>query len=98
MDFSIVTACGECCEGCAKKREGTCPGCIEAEGRVPEWAESGQCRIYACARAHGVSFCGLCGEFPCEKLPAMIPWNPKATEHLAALRDQYRAQYPEERQ
>lgn len=30
-------------------------------------------QVPACARSHGVSFCGLCGEFPCEKLPQMIP-------------------------
>ena len=27
-----------------KKIEGSCPGCIEADGRVPEWAESGMCK------------------------------------------------------
>ena len=39
-DFTTITACGECCVGCSKKIEGSCPGCIEADGRVPEWAES----------------------------------------------------------
>ncbi len=48
IDFTTVTACGECCLGCSKKESGTCPGCIEAKGKVPEWAESGICRIYAC--------------------------------------------------
>ena len=40
-DFSTITACGECCVGCSKKIAGDCPGCIEADGRVPEWEGSG---------------------------------------------------------
>ena len=88
-DFSTLTACGECCVGCSKKLNGSCPGCIEADGRVPEWAESGRCKIHACARDHGVQFCGLCELFPCEKLPAMIPWNADIIDHLSALRDEY---------
>ena len=88
-DFSTLTACGECCVGCSKKLNGSCPGCIEADGRVPEWAESGRCKIHACARDHGVQFCGLCELFPCEKLPAMIPWNADIIDHLSAIRDEY---------
>lgn len=88
-DFTTITACGECCVGCTKKIEGSCPGCIEADGRVPEWAESGRCKVHACAREHGVQFCGLCREFPCEKLPAMISWNANIIDHLTALRDEY---------
>lgn len=41
IDFTTVTACGECCIGCAKKIDGICKGCIEADGYVPEWAGSG---------------------------------------------------------
>ncbi len=85
IDFTTLTACGECCIGCAKKQRGDCPGCIEADGRVPEWAQSGQCRVHACARSHGVSFCGLCSEFSCEKLPQMIPWNPNILSHMREL-------------
>ena len=88
-DFTTITACGECCVGCTKKQEGVCPGCIEADGRVPEWAESGRCRVHACAREHGVQFCGICKEFPCKKLPTMISWNANIIEHLTALRDEY---------
>ena len=47
-DFTLITACGECCTGCAKKADGRCPGCIESDGRVPEWAASG---ITACSSA-----------------------------------------------
>ncbi len=90
-DFSRLTACGECCDGCAKKQAGNCPGCIEAKGRVPEWAQSGVCRVYACVKAHGVSFCGLCERFPCEELEQLIPWNPDIVRRLSKLRDEYRS-------
>ena len=86
-DFSAVTACGECCTECPKKKDGRCPGCIEADGRVPEWAESGRCKIHACTREHHVRFCGLCGEFPCGRLPSLAHWNPGIVERMTALRD-----------
>ena len=89
-DFSTITACGECCAECPKKLDGRCPGCIEADGRVPEWAESGRCRVHACTREHRVQFCGLCAEFPCEKLPQMIFWNHGIIEKMTALRDEFR--------
>lgn len=92
IDFATITACGECCVGCSKKERGECPGCIEADGHVPEWAESGRCKIHTCAREHGVQFCGLCSEFPCEKLPSMISWNPNIIEHLTHLRKEYEKQ------
>ena len=94
IDFSTVTACGECCTKCAKKVSGECPGCIEADGRVPEWAGSGRCKIHACAREHGVQFCGLCREFPCSKIPELIPWNPDVITHLTYLKDEYERQNP----
>ena len=89
-DFSTITACGECCAECPKKLDGRCPGCIEADGRVPEWAGSGRCKVHACAKEHHAPFCGLCEAFPCEKLPSLISWNPGIIEHMAALRDEYR--------
>ena len=92
-DFDHITACGERCIGCSKKKDGICPGCNEAEGRVPEWAESGVCRIYACCREHNAKFCGLCAEFPCEKLPQTIHWNKDIVSHMKLLRDEYNLQY-----
>ena len=89
-DFSTITACGECCTGCRKKLDGRCPGCIEADGRVPEWAESGRCKVHACTRNHHVQFCGLCAEFPCAELPSLISWNPDIVERMTALRNEYR--------
>ena len=62
-DFSTITACGECCVVCSKKIDGLCPGCIEADGRVPEWAQSGMCKVHACCKEHNARFCGLCSVF-----------------------------------
>ncbi len=90
-DFAKLTACGECCENCTKKQTGFCPGCIEADGHVPEWAESGQCRIHACVTRHHIPFCGLCECFPCRELPMLVPLNPEIVHHMAALRDEYLA-------
>ena len=92
IDFSVITACGENCAGCAQKKAGECPGCIEADGVVPEWAESGRCKIHTCARKHGVQFCGLCKEFPCERIPVLVPWNPDIISHLTYLKDEYERQ------
>ena len=89
-DFSVITACGGCCVQCSKKLSGLCPGCMKADGHVPEWAESGECKVFACARDHYVQFCGLCPEFPCEKLPRLIFWNPDIVEQMTALRNEYR--------
>lgn len=89
IDFSQITACGECCEGCGKKTSGQCKGCIGSDGHCEEWAQSGGCPIHKCAREHGVQFCGLCGAFPCRWLKEKIVWNPNAIEHLAELARQY---------
>ncbi len=88
-DFSTITACGESCVACPKKTDGSCQGCMEADGRVPEWTASGRCRVHACTRDHHVQFCGLCTEFPCEKLPVMIPWNPDIIKQMTALKSEY---------
>ncbi len=85
--FDGITACGENCSGCAKKVQGLCSGCRETDGHCQEWAGTGRCPIHACVQAHGALFCGLCECFPCDKLPALLPWNPTAKEHLAALAD-----------
>ena len=90
IDFTKITACGECCVGCKKKDDGLCEGCIETDGHCKEWAESGQCVIHKCAKEHSVQFCGLCNEFPCEDLPKKIHWNPNIIEHLTALAKAYR--------
>lgn len=90
IDFSRITACGECCDKCKKKLEGICKGCIETDGYVPEWSDSGRCKVHACTRKHGVKFCGICEKFPCEELTTIIHWNPNIVEHFSNLARQYK--------
>ena len=60
MDFTKITACGECCVGCKKRDDGICQGCIESDGYCTEWEKSNGCPIHKCAKEHNVQFCGLC--------------------------------------
>ncbi len=95
IDFTTLTACGECCGGCSKKADGLCRGCIEMDGYVPEWAQSGRCKVHACARKHGVPFCGLCDEFPCGDIQNIIHWKSDVIQQMKALADGYK-QHSEE--
>ena len=89
IDFTTITACGECCEGCRKKEEGICEGCIESDGHCKEWAQSDGCPIHSCAREHNVQFCGLCNEFPCDWLIQKVVWKQNVIEELTELADLY---------
>ena len=89
IDFTKITACGECCVGCKKKEEGICGGCIETDGQCKEWSQSGGCPIYLCARQHNIQFCGLCEEFPCEWLVNKVTWNPNIVQDLSKLAEIY---------
>lgn len=89
IDIRSITPCGECCEGCGKKADGLCRGCRETDGHCEEWAGSGVCPAYACAREHGALFCGVCEHFPCDHLP-MLKWRPDCIRELTELAQQYR--------
>ncbi len=92
IDFTKITACGECSVGCKKKETGLCEGCIESDGNCKEWAESKGCPIHECARQHSVQFCGLCDEFPCSFLVKKITWNTNIIEDLTVLANEYNRQ------
>lgn len=85
IDFTKITACGECCVGCKKKETGLCKGCIESDGHCKEWTQSKGCPIHKCAGQHKVQFCGLCPEFPCDWLPEKVTWNPNIVNDLTNL-------------
>lgn len=91
-DFTQITACGECCAGCQKKENGFCEGCIESDGHCKEWAGSKGCPIHKCAKQHGVSFCGLCSEFPCDWLVEKVTWNKNIVKDLTKLAQIYDTQ------
>lgn len=89
LPLEMITACGECCDGCKKKAEGICLGCIESDGRCYEWKESGQCPIHKCAREHEVQFCGLCHEFPCKWLVNKVTWKKNLVAELTKLAERF---------
>lgn len=92
-DFSRLTPCGECCDGCQKKETGHCSGCLETGGHCEEWNASGVCPTFACCKEHDVPFCGLCPEFPCDHLP-MLKWRPDCIRELTELSEAYRQLHP----
>ncbi len=95
IDLSKITACGECCDGCKKKADGICKGCIEADGYVPEWEESGRCKVHECTRKQGVQFCGLCEKFPCDDITKIVHWNSDIIKNQTILRDKFKEQQKE---
>lgn len=88
-NFSSITACGEDCTGCAKRAKGLCGGCRELDGYCPEWAQSGRCPVHACAKEHNALFCGLCSQFPCQRLPGLMHWKPDAVHQMKTLAEMY---------
>jgi hypothetical protein len=90
MNLERITPCGECCDGCKKKDEGLCEGCIESGGHCKEWTQSGGCPIYLCAAEHKATFCGMCVEFPCDFLVEKVHWNKSIVADLTALAEQYK--------
>lgn len=95
IDFTAITACGESCTACPKKAQGICKGCIETDGYVPEWADSGRCKVHTCTREHNVQFCGICTEFPCSRLTSMIHWKSDIVAHMEVLAREYYLQESE---
>lgn len=91
IDYLRITPCGECCAGCQKKAASLCHGCLETGGHCEEWAASGICPAFSCAKAHGILFCGLCPEFPCDHLP-MMKWRPDCIHELTELAESFHKQ------
>lgn len=88
--FERITACGENCTGCSKKLDGSCMGCIEADGYVPGWKESGRCKIHSCVKEHDAVFCGVCELFPCGKVTELLHWKKDPIAELTELAEGYR--------
>lgn len=58
---NAVGRCGFCCGVCPSFLSGACAGCDAAHG-------PGDCFTRDCTARRGLSFCTLCGEFPCGEL------------------------------
>lgn len=92
IDFEKITACGGDCTGCVHFTGGECCGCNKNGGRCVKMWEKG-CDICACCREHDVSFCGLCGEFPCQWLKnKAAEWDKDGSSiaRMESLAEEYR--------
>lgn len=88
-DFLKITACGGCCGDCEHFKKEECGGCIATDGKcIHMWqGNNGVCKVFSCCKNHGVSFCGLCNEFPCKWLEEWFnSWNQDGIANLASLR------------
>ena len=61
-----------------------CDGC-HADGGV-QISHCSQCEIRACSqRTHGIENCGLCDEYPCERIIAFFEFVPTAKDILDGI-------------
>lgn len=91
-DFSQITACGGSCSGCEHFLSKECDSCISNGGKCVKMWQNG-CDICKCCDKHNLSFCGSCGEFPCEWLKEKLSqWDENAIAHIEALSAEYREQ------
>lgn len=89
-DFSKITPCGGDCSGCVHFTAGECKGCLSNGGICVSMWEKG-CEIFKCCEKHGVKFCGLCGEFPCEWIENKLgEWDKDGIEKQKRLAEEYR--------
>jgi hypothetical protein len=58
-----------------------CDGCLASDGvQIGHCAE---CEIRACSQqTHDVENCGLCGDYPCDRITAFFEYVPSAREVL----------------
>jgi hypothetical protein len=96
-----LNPCGASCDRCPSylgtdELGRTCPGCLEANGN-PWW---GVCNVFRCSKNKDLQHCGLCDQFPCDRLIAHYdPDNPQGQRN-AVLRVgilAYRARHGDEK-
>ncbi len=57
-----------------------CVGCLTADGvHISHCAE---CKIKACAEGKGLDNCGLCKDYPCDKVNHVVNFVPEAKQVL----------------
>lgn len=89
-DFSQITPCGGNCSGCRHFTDGDCKGCLSNGGICISMWKKG-CEIFKCCEKHGVKFCGLCKEFPCEWIGSKLSeWNSGGIERQKMLAEEYK--------
>ena len=64
MISMIQSKCGLQCNNCEWVPKTNCPGCLSTNGK-PFW---GECSVALCCINSDLPHCGVCKDFPCEKL------------------------------
>ena len=67
-----ITAASSACDGCLSDSARKCAYCAE-------------CAIRACAAARGVTNCGACADYGCEKITGFLAMVPAAKTTLDAI-------------
>lgn len=78
-EYSLFSLCGLNCGLCTMHIGGYCPGCGGGDGNQ-------SCSIARCSVEHGVTFCSLCGEYPCGKYDGIDEYDSFVT-HLHQKQD-----------
>lgn len=89
IDFENLTACGGDCTGCQHFICGECIGCNKNGGECIKMWQNG-CEICRCCKEHGVRFCGICENFPCDWLEKTLVWEENGIERLKILGENYK--------
>lgn len=87
--FKNITACGGDCTGCDYYIKSECEGCNANGGKCIKMWQNG-CGICRCCGEHGVRFCGICEDFPCEWLKNTLVWEVDGISNLQKLGVEYR--------
>lgn len=87
--FVNITACGGDCTGCEHYISSECEGCNANGGKCIKMWQNG-CKICKCCKEHGVQFCGICEEFPCEWLEKTLVWESDGIGRLENLGKAYK--------
>ncbi|TXT58159.1 MAG: hypothetical protein BAJALOKI2v1_430026 [Promethearchaeota archaeon] len=83
--FEIAAPCGIICDPCPfylEEKEIKCEGCLKNKGDI-FW---GECKIAKCAIEKEMEHCGLCVEFPCERIISQYDPNKPKGEQEAIFR------------
>ncbi len=61
-----------------------CDGCHASDG--VQISHCGECEIRMCSQTtHGVENCGLCSDYPCERITDFFKWVPEAKKVLDGI-------------
>lgn len=61
MEEWLLGKCGFYCGSCPTYLNGSCAGCLEANG-------PGDCFTRDCVLERKIAACGMCGDFPCDTI------------------------------